>query len=394
MKIRMKMTFPILLYIVSMSIRSCIEPFEPELIKNDSESMLVVAGQITDEEGPFKVRLTTSVPVNKTFNLIPVMNADVRVFDDKGLSIRLYGNKDGLYESTDKNLKGIPGNSYTLSILTAEGIEYESSSVVMQDVPHIDSIYFEEISHKRFEQDLVFEDIRMNILVDASDKSKEINYWRYEFEETWEVKMLTDDILVDHSPPGSTAEDTYENIDIDDEKRICWVTLPSASINVVSTTSSPSGELKRFPLTSIGPGEDKLHIRYSILVRQTSINRELYGFLKQLSEANEDAGGIYGKIPSQVYGNIKSCDGTTNALGYFSASSVKEKRFFINNYEHQLKTSSAYKTCIYFDYWQQPWIPKSYFGTITNTSNSVYCNSAFCADCRDYGTNIKPLFWD
>ena len=51
--------------------------------------MLVVDAKITDEEGPFRVRLTNSVKVNVMFYLDPVPDADVRIYDDKGNSFQL-----------------------------------------------------------------------------------------------------------------------------------------------------------------------------------------------------------------------------------------------------------------------------------------------------------------
>ena len=42
--------------------------------------------------------------------------------------------------------------------------------------------------------------------------------------------MLTDYIMVEHSPPGTPNNISWERIDIDEEKRTCWVTRPSSSI--------------------------------------------------------------------------------------------------------------------------------------------------------------------
>jgi hypothetical protein len=110
-------------------------------------------------------------------------------------------------------------------------------------------------------------------------------------------------------------------------------------------------------------------------------------------DANEDVGGIYDKIPAQIDGNIACCDGSEKALGNFSALSVREKRIFIDKSEHNVATVSAYTGCYYYDFGQLPWIPKSLFGTIHGTDTEVYCADNFCADCRDYGTNVKPDFW-
>jgi hypothetical protein len=381
----------ILLFCLMVSFESCLEPITPELKDSDSAATLVVAGQITNENGPFRVKLTTTVPANVMYYVVPVLYADVRIIDDKGNSFLLIGDESGWYESADKNLKAIPGYTYTLCITTKEGIQYESSPVLMQEVPDIDSLYFEEVKNTKITEAQASEQNWLNILLNSHDPEGKTQYWSFEFEETWEVMLLTDHVKVVHTPEPPSF--TYENITIDDEKTVCWVTKPSTSILVASTANNPVDEIRKFNIRSLGPGEDKLNIRYSILVKQSSISKELYTFWKQLMDTNENLAGIYGKIPSQVIGNIRSCDGSTNALGYFSASAVKEKRLFIDRTQHHVETVSAYKGCSYFDYNLPSWVPKSYFGTIKGTEIKVYCSADYCADCRTYGTNIKPVFW-
>ena len=393
MTFQVKITGTALLFSLILTIEACVDPIVPELNDNDMKSILVVDGKITDREGPFRVRLSNSVKVNVMYFLDPVTDADVRIYDDKGNTYKLYGNNYGWYETEDEKLKGIPGNSYTLSVTTHDGIQYESSSVLMQEVKEVDSVYFEETTRTRFEGNESFEENWIDILIDAHDPEGKIKYWYYEFEETWEVKLLTENVPVEHTPPGVPDIVTREDVNVSVEKIVCWVTKPSNSIIIASTVSSPVDELKRFTVHSLGPGEDKLHIRYSILVKQSSISSEQYDFWKLLKDVNEDAGGLYEKMPAQIYGNISCCDGSTKVLGYFSALSVREKRLFIDPVEHHVKTKSAYEGCIYYDFEQVPWVPKSYFGTLKDSGKDVFCSTDFCADCRANGTNVKPYFW-
>jgi hypothetical protein len=380
------------LFCLGMLVGSCVEPIVPVLNEKDAESVLVVDGKVTDEAGPFRVRLTKSVKVNVLYYLDPVLDADVRIYDDKGNFFQLYSANYGWYETEDKNLKGVPGNAYTLSVTTADGIQYESSSVLMSEVPEIDSLYYGEMTRTRLENNQAIEETWMNIKLDTHDPGGNIKYWYYEFSETWEVKMITD-VLVEHSPPGTPSFKTNEHVIISDDKSVCWVTKPSSSILLANTVSSPVDELKGFTVQSLEPSEDKLHIRYSILVKQSAISREVYDFWKQLKDVNEGAGGLYEKLPSQVFGNISCCGGANRALGYFSAMSVKAKRLFIARSEHNMKTKSAYEGCNYYDYSPLPYVPKSFFGLIKDTGIEVYCSGDFCADCRTYGTNVKPDFW-
>lgn len=297
---------------------SCVTPVTPQLNGNDSNPFLVVEGQITDRVGPFKVWLTKSVPVSISTNPSPVYNADVRILDDQGHSYQLFFNGDGSYITNEKNLKGIPGNKYTLMVTTPDdGLQYTSVPVLMQEVPDIDSLYWEQVSHPLIIEGKVYEDNWMNILLDAHDTQGTTKYWRWEYEETYEVlKKL--------------SEFTWER---------CWISTPSTTILIANTAIKPVDEVKGFNLRSIGPSNPQLNVRYSILVRQYSIDADLYNYLKLLKDVNENAGGIYGKIPAPVYGNITCSNGTAKALGYFTASSVKEKRLFISRSEnYQMET--------------------------------------------------------
>jgi hypothetical protein len=372
---------------------SCVEQIVPDLNYKDTESVLVVDGTITDETGPFRVKLSRSVMVNVLYSPDPVNDANVSIYDDKGNLYRLYSKNDGWYETDENELKGIPGNSYTLAITTSDGMQYESSTVIMNVVPDIDTLYFDETVRTTFIDDQIADETWLNIRLDSHDQEGKIQYWYFQFMETWKVSLLTENVRVVHSPPGELSNISNVNVLIDNDKRDCWVTRPSNSILIASTVNSPVDELRGFIVRSFGPYNEQLHIGYSILVKQSSISREQYDFWKQLKDVNESTGGLYEKLPSQVFGNITCCDGNAKALGYFAALSVREKRLFISKSDHHVKTQSAYQNCGYYDYEPFYLVPKSFFGINEETGNNVYTSEDFCADCRAYGTNIKPSFW-
>lgn len=104
---------------------------------------------------------------------------------------------------------------------------------------------------------------------------------------------------------------------------------------------------------------------------------------------------MYNKIPAPVFGNITCCDGTVKALGYFAASSVKEKRFFIKRSEHHVETININGGCTYFTYGVPPVQQKIYFGSynVINGLVDAFTSSNECVDCTLFGTNTKPSFW-
>ncbi|MBA7544629.1 hypothetical protein ES705_36990 [subsurface metagenome] len=372
----------------------CVEPFIPPLDDNDSPELLVVEGLITDEPGAFSVRLTSTVPLYDYRNIIsnprPVTGAEVQITDDRGNSYLLFENKAGWYETEEKDLKGIPGFTYTLLVTTAEGNQYESSPVLMQEGPDIDTVYYQEVTRTHFDMQTPYEENWLNILVDTRVSGGDISYFKWEFEETWEFKMPTY-IEVWHGNGESAPPPSMETIEVEPEKIHCWVSESSGSILIKSTMNSSSNEIKNFILQSIGPPDDRLNIKYSILVKQYVINRELYNFFKQIRESNVETGGIYQKTPAQICGNIRCCDGSEQALGYFMVSTVKTKRIFIGPSEHNVAQGTAYGYCG----WHTdipPYTRVFLYGTYDGTN--VYSTSVSCTDCRIRGTDVKPDFWE
>jgi hypothetical protein len=312
-----------LLIVLLLATGSCVTHFTPDLRKEDSKPFLVVDGQITDKEGPFSIKLTQSAPVSDTDQPLPVDHAEVNIIDDQGHSYHLYNYGRGIYTTREKKLKGVPGTTYTLIITTPEdGRQYTSTPVLMQEVPDIDSVYFEQVQYPRITEGKPYNENWVNVLVDAHDSSGLIKYWRWDYVETYGVVKPVP------YPPGAVS--------------ICWTTSSSASILVASTAGKPVNELKGFIIRSIGPGRCELSAGYSILIKQYSVNQDIYNYLKKLRDINETPGGIYSKIPEPVFGNISCCDSTGKALGYFTASSVKERRF-------NIKRSDNYQTDVNCD---------------------------------------------
>ncbi len=374
--------------------QQCVEPFRPSL-EDESLDLLVVEGLITDEAGAFGVSLTSTVPVYNDWNIVtdykPVTGALVQIMDDRGNSYLLIENRAGWYETEEKDLKGTPGFTYTLLISTAEGKQYESSPELMREVPQIDTVHYEEVNRTHFDQEIPYEENWLNILVDARATGDDNTYFKWEFEETWEFEM-PGYVMVGHGSGESAPPPSMETIDIEFEKKHCWVTESSGSILIKSTVESPSNEIKDFVLQSIGPPDDRLNIQYSIMVKQYLISGELYNFFRLLRESNKETGGIYEKSPAQIFGNIQCCDGSEEALGYFMASAVKTKRIFIDPVEHHIAEGTAYEDCGWHT--DIPRYQKVFlYGTYDSGNTNVYSLNVYCTDCRIRGTNLKPDYW-
>lgn len=130
------------LIIASALFTSCEKVIDVDL--NDSESKVVVEGIITDEAGPYTVKITKSINFDQSNNFPGVSNAEVVINDDLGNVDTLVETSAGIYQTT--NLVGQSGRTYFLNIKNADGKSFSSSCYmplkVNLDSVRVDSINF------------------------------------------------------------------------------------------------------------------------------------------------------------------------------------------------------------------------------------------------------------
>lgn len=359
------------------SLKGCIDPFTIELDSSESEFILVVESLITNEPGSFVVKLSRSVPIDTTVSLMKETGALVTISDDRDNSYELEEVEPGLYKCLQADVKAIPGRSYKLSLIDSENKEYESTSVLMLETPEIETLKWEETANTVILDNEVFEQIGIDISVDTDDPTNNTKFYKWEISETWEVVM----------PDNITALDgkgmPYQTfVIVPEEKKQCWVTRKSQNILVKSVDNQVDSKVNNFVVKRIGPEEDKLFLRYSIEVQQYRLDKSMYEFWDKLKEFNEDAGTLYDRVPLSIYGNIRCCDNDSKVLGYFYAAEVKTKRIFIERGQHNVLSVNDYEGCLYVS---DP--------TLHPFVSGFYARSAFCGDCRFYGSNQKPDFW-
>jgi Domain of unknown function (DUF4249) len=104
---------------------SCEKVIDLKLDSNNST--IVIEGNITNQAGPYFVRVTKSVSFTETNNYPPITNATVVITDNAGQRDTLAYTPNGNYKTN--TLQGIAGRTYTLFV-TAEGKNYSASSTM------------------------------------------------------------------------------------------------------------------------------------------------------------------------------------------------------------------------------------------------------------------------
>jgi hypothetical protein len=123
----------LLVFMISILI-SCEDIIHIDL--KNSEPRLVIEGVITNQKGPYMVRISKSVDFYDPGEYPPVNNALVELSDDIGNSEVLKGDSEGVYISS--KIRGYPGRKYTLKV-NVDGQEYTAESQ-MENPVKIDSL--------------------------------------------------------------------------------------------------------------------------------------------------------------------------------------------------------------------------------------------------------------
>ncbi len=374
---QIKLLFKIFLFAATLLAYSCIEEFIP-VVEEDKE-LLVVQGLITDQPESDTIRLSKSMPFGQQSEAKPMSGCIVMIADNFGNQINLMETRAGTYV-VPPYFHGVVGRSYTLHIRTTGGNgnrRYESYPVEMKPVPPVDSIYYEKIIiEPRFDNYGGIDECQ--IYLDTHDPSNLCRYYRWDFSETWVLRLL---FPVDNMT--------------------CWVSDKSRDLNIKTTEALDEARIIRQPVTYISNATDRLKREYSILVNQYSLSEDEYIYLEKVKNLMVDVGGLYDKIPASIPNNL-FCVGNPDekVLGYFSVSAKSSKRFFIK--DDFAGIINRYNDCIddtiYGDYdppelYYTAWVLSDNPADFGHPRTRILTYTKGCADCTTRGTNIKPDYW-
>ena len=376
---------------------SCLEPFEPD-VSDQSESLLVVDGIITNGFGPYIVKLTKSSSL-KEMNTV-VTGANVSIEEMNGPTNLMVEASPGVYETN--TLQGSVGKSYRL-LINYQGQQYQSSWETILNSPPIDSVYYQVGTRPTTDKDIDI--VGVEFFVDNHGPEVGTRYFRYEYEETWRIGVsypanfdyLGDDLIQTTTNPLFT----------------CWKNGNSNSINIATTTGLVQNVLSGHSLGFIARDDERYTERYSMLVKQFALEEEEYLFWKSLKESNEELGSLFDKQPANVVSNVTNINNPAEiVLGYFSASGFQEVRIYIHHTEvptalslrpscgqldslYKAELGTEYETTIFRRIANGSFFFDLIVPDLSPNVIGVMLSPPRCTDCTSKGGDLnKPEFWD
>ncbi|MEP7376997.1 MAG: DUF4249 domain-containing protein [Chitinophagaceae bacterium] len=361
---------------------ACKKPYDPPEIKI-ATNFLVVDGNITcGTNAVTTITLSRTTKLGDSLLFNPELNALLYIEEEQGNVFPISEQGNGVYRSQPLNLD--PARKYRLKITTPGNKNYVSDFVTAKTSPAIDSLTWKQ-------------DGDVTVSVHTHDPLNNTRYYRWEFAETWTYASLfhAEWIVKDG---WIYVHDSINQIDS------CWRTANSNNIVVGSSIALSEDVISDFPVAVIPQHHEKIGKRYSILVKQYGLTEEAFRYLQLIKKNTEQLGTLFDAQPSQLKGNIQSADDPNEpVIGFISASTVTEKRIFI---QHDQLTNwipvYSIETCgnpIIIDQnrtdyriWDYPDPDYTILYYIMGGTMAIIKKP--CIDCRARGgVNVKPSFW-
>ena len=310
----------VLLLVMLLSMYACIDPFD--FPYEDEGGTMVVEGVLTNGKGPFTIRLSTSRSFNTESGSFrpPVTGATVTISDDKGNSERLLEALPGVYQTDPLGIQGVPGNTYTLSIVTEAGINYLSTPQKMPEPVAIQALQLIEDVELRPTSAGVLEEIPgIRATLELQDPPNERNFYLWNWKGTYEV--ITNPELATPTPKNCCRQ--------------CWLTESSQEINLYEDTFTDGKLIQDRELSFIAIDRRKLFNKYVLQVEQLAVTQEAYAFWSGIDDQLSNVGSIFDPAPARLQGNVVNpADPNEQVLGFFmvAAKTVAQRELTANQF--------------------------------------------------------------
>lgn len=315
------------LLIITLILSGCITQLDEAL--NDYERQLVVEGGISNQPGPYTIKLNYTGDVLGQVDRIrvPVTNAQVFIEEMGGSEVELLETSPGVYETLEGDITGQVGESYRLKFTLSDGESYQSTPEVLPPAPEVTDA---EVEYQVFEvQDELNEFRTLKIQQHVASLSltniEELAFYKIE-------AIGVEQRLVTPNPPlfpPDGCESFFFGETADGNTTNCWQFLGDLSngIRLLSNElfESPTIEIDALTIPFDNRGS------FFATINIKGINSTEFEFWSTLNKQNNLRADIFNPPLEAIGGNILN---TTNdqeiVVGHFSAHSLVEQNVCID----------------------------------------------------------------
>ena len=307
----MKLACKYILFLVSVFIQSCVDPisFETDSVGGD----LVFYGNFTQLDEPHIISISKTTEFGKL--PAPVSGATIIIMDDLANCAEYQEIDLGKYQLSAGEMPGVPGRSYYVEILLADGRTYFTQPQIMPEPVEIEDVYFEIESRQILSSsDVLVDKTFIDVYIDTplpniADGSTHLR---------WSVEEVYS--FVDRSCGPLDGSKQCYFIDPVDESELILFENESGAQNFIRGLNVRSRLLVPY---------DEFTARHYFIVHQFTISDEEVDYWNRIETVVNQSGNFLDVQPARVVGNIiEKGNEQVGVLGYFGVNGQSVLRTF------------------------------------------------------------------
>jgi len=353
---------------------------------------LVIDGMITDEPGPYVVKVSTAFDIDSKINFRSDAEVqEMSIIDELGNVEPLTLVRPGEYRTVNDGFRGVVGRAYQLRVVHQDGSVFESDLDRLADNGTIDSLWYqfeEKIDPRTFQSRYAFD-----FYFDARRGERANKFFVWKFNGTYRVDTHPEMDSREGQkcePPdcegcnwcnlvwkctGLRNVGTAKNPVF---KRVgpctccdCWYTIYN-EVPVISDARFSSDQRVNGVFIASVPVSDFI-FRHKVYaqVRQLGVSETGWRYYKAIRDQKEAVDNLFQPVSGRITGNFRRVSGTAQVpVGLFMAASVQTKTIVLD------KKSVPAGTYVFPQLDSLPTIARN------------------CLRLFPNATNIKPAFWE
>lgn len=329
---------------------SCIDRLDIS-VPNSNASQLVVDGVITDEPGPYTVKLSLSETIDGFLKYTKSITAKrVTMFDDAGNEEVMREMETGTFQTKAGGIQGVVGRSYYIRIETRDGKIYESLPDKMEPVGNIDSLYYEFETIEPLDSETRY---GFRFFINSQGQAEGDNLVRWKFTSVFELDTEPKLRLVPcrngapcacPDPPTCSGWTVTRQGDVvkvgDCTCCTCWVTRHESKPHLGDYQFAANAQARKVEVGYIPldyypflKGKNRAEIL------QMSLSRQAFDYWKMIQIQKEGAASLFQSPAGKLVTTIFEKNGAGRALGIFYASSVRKRQRYLTKADVKVKFS-------------------------------------------------------
>ena len=292
-----------------------------------SEFPIIVDGMITDapKEDTLKIRVSRAFQVDGAYHPVQgVRNVDVVITDNAGTAYILNEDSTSIGTYWTTSLQGTVGQTYTMSLTTEEGANFESTPETMLAAGTVDSIYFEVVQRKNKAKDI--DEEGFNVYINGKAAPGSSLRMRWKFDGTYQVNT-NPDALVRYDP--FTGEVIHLACATACLCCICYVSEKEESPIMANNTFVGASEMSRVFMKYIPFNNYTFNQKYHVEITQMEVSQVVCDFYRAVKGQAENASSLFQPPFFELKGNISATNSNDLIVGVFSAAAVSKRSIYI-----------------------------------------------------------------